>query len=311
MTKKFRSIVVAALYKFVTVEDVEATRIGLSEHCETAKVRGILLIAREGLNGTIAGTRQGIDRVVEAIRAMPGCDDLEYKESYADEMPFLRMKVRAKAEIVTMGFDDIDAGAEAGTYVTAKDWNDLMRDPDVVVVDTRNDYEVEIGTFPNALNPETKTFRDFPEWARHHLDKSSQWKIAMFCTGGIRCEKATAYLKAEGFKNVYHLKGGILQYLEDVPADESLWQGECFVFDQRVSVGQGLEPGPYQLCSICREPFLSGEDGGGYADRFCDACVVSCNDETFRRAQDRQKQVELARQRGGAHIGPAHRKREV
>ena len=308
-------IKVAAVYKFASVDDIGAIRAPLKSCCEDAEVKGILLIAHEGINGTIAGSRDGIDMVLSYIRAIPGFAELDVKTSYAEENPFLRIRVREKREIVTMGVDGVDPNKNVGTYVDPEGWNELISDPDVMVIDTRNDYEVEIGTFERALNPKTKTFREFPNWIREQLgDKSREAgrpKIAMFCTGGIRCEKATAFMREQGFDEVYHLKGGILKYLEKVPADESLWQGECFVFDRRVSVGHGLKPGPYKLCSVCREPVLSADNiGGGFAEQICEACITTAPESKKRRAKARQQQIKLAKQRGTTHLGPRNRQKK-
>ncbi len=300
-------IVVAALYKFVALTDFAAYREPLAAACEQAGVFGTLLLAPEGINGTIAGPRAGIDAALAHIRSLPGCADLDWKESYSSAMPFKRMKVRLKREIVSMGVEGIDPNRSVGTYVAPEDWNALISAPDVVVVDTRNDYEVAIGTFEGAVNPQTQSFREFPAWVERQLKRDNRPRIAMFCTGGIRCEKSTALLKQMGFDEVYHLKGGILKYLEEVPAETSKWQGECFVFDERVSVGHELKPGPYQLCSICRMPFVSGDAAGGYASRPCPACEASAGEEKKQAAHERQKQIELAEARGERHVGPTRR----
>ena len=293
---------VAALYRFAPLPDYEARRLPLAELCKAHGIRGTLLLASEGVNGTIAGSRDGLETDIEHLRSAPGFACLDVKWSLAPAMPFIRLKVRLKREIVTMGVEDIDPNEAVGTYIKPEDWNALISDPGVVVVDTRNDYEVAIGTFEGAVNPNTESFREFPRWADQHLEDGTR-RVAMFCTGGIRCEKATAYLKAKGFDEVYHLEGGILKYLETVDPSDTLWRGECFVFDQRVSVGHGLKPGPYQLCSVCREPFLSGEGAGGYARRFCDRCCQDASEATRRRAEDRNRQIDLAKSRGEAHLG--------
>lgn len=297
-------VAVAALYKFAAVTDLAERRQSLEAVCLQQGIAGTLILAPEGINGTIAGAQTALENVIGTIRDYPGFADLEVKWSTAPRMPFTRLKVRLKREIVTMGVPGVDPGKSVGTYVAPDEWNELITQPDVLLVDTRNDYEVAIGTFYGAINPRTSSFREFPKWASTHLDAEKGKKVAMFCTGGIRCEKATALLKAEGFGEVYHLKGGILKYLETVPAENSLWQGQCFVFDQRVSVGHGLEPGPYQLCSLCREPFLSGEGSGGYARRLCNSCSEAADHRRKRRAEDRVKQIDLARARGGKHLGP-------
>jgi UPF0176 protein len=233
--------IVAALYKFVHINDVAAVRAQLLDVCKAQNIKGTLLVAPEGLNGTIAGKRTEIDHVLSVLRALPECAELEHKESFAVTMPFKRLKVRLKREIVTMGVPDIDPVHRVGTYVEPQQWNALISDPDIVLIDTRNDFEVAYGTFDQAINPQTTSFRQFPLWFDAHAEEFKGKKIAMFCTGGIRCEKATAYAKSKGFEHVYHLKGGILKYLETMPQEASKWQGDCFVFDERVALGHGLE----------------------------------------------------------------------
>ncbi len=299
---------VAALYRFAPVADPAALRLHLLDLCGS-QVRGTLLVAHEGINGTIAGPQAAIARVIDGVRALPGFDRLELKYSTASAMPFHRMKVRVKAEIVTMGQPDIDPVEGVGTYVSPQDWNALIADPDTVVIDTRNDYEGEIGAFEGAVQPNTRTFREFADWFRTEgralLDRPTPPKVAMYCTGGIRCEKATAFLKAEGVRDVHHLEGGILKYLETVPEPESLWRGECFVFDERVAVGHGLVEGEYSLCRACRMP-VSPE--GRLSTRYvegvaCDRCWDD-RDATQREGYaERHKQVEIARARGVAHVG--------
>ncbi len=299
---------VAALYKFVTLDDFEAMQQPLLQHCRDAGVMGTLLLAREGINGTIAGSVQGIADVLAYLRTDPRLADLPHKESWADSMPFLRMKVRLKKEIVTMGVPSIDPNHIVGTYVDPADWNALISDPDVVVVDTRNDYEVEIGTFKGAIDPNITTFREFPDWVRENglLDDKKK-KVAMFCTGGIRCEKSTAFMREQGVEEVYHLNGGILKYLEEIPKDESLWDGECFVFDERVSVGHGLEPGPYDSCHACRHAVDADDKASPlYIEGVsCPKCHASLSPERKARFVERQKQIELAKNRGEAHLGEA------
>lgn len=249
------TIRVTALYKFTPFDDPATIKARLDEACAAAGIKGSLLVAREGINGTIAGSPAAIEAALDAIRALPGCGDLAFKDSHADAMPFGKMKVRLKREIVTMGQPDIDPLQGVGHYVAAKDWNALISDPGTVVIDTRNDYEVGIGTFRGAIDPKTESFRQFPDWFREHRkDLEKAPKVAMFCTGGIRCEKATAFLKAEGIEEVYHLEGGILKYLETVAQEESLWEGECFVFDERVAVGHGLALGTHVQCKPCGRP---------------------------------------------------------
>ena len=296
--------VVAALYKFVALPDYVALRDALYQHLVLNKVKGTLLLAEEGINGTICGTREGIDAVRQWLDADGRFGGLSYKESFADEPAFYRTKVKLKTEIVTMGVPGVNPQHIVGTYVKGDDWNRLIEDPDTILIDTRNDYEVAIGTFKNAVNPNTTSFREFPQWAADNLDKAKHKKVAMFCTGGIRCEKSTAYLKEQGFDEVYHLDGGILKYLEEIPEDNSLWQGECFVFDQRVAVKHGLEQGSYDQCYACRMP-LSQADM--QSDKYikgmsCPHCHDQLSDEQKASFAERQKQIELAKQRGEQHI---------
>jgi UPF0176 protein len=300
-----KPIVVAALYKFVTLEDFHELREPLLDACLAAGTRGTLLLAREGINGTIAGDRQGIDRVLAYLRSDPRLADLEHKESQDDHMPFYRMKVKLKKEIVTLGVEGIDPNARVGTYVHPRDWNALVMDPQVLLIDTRNDYECDIGSFRGALDPRTVNFREFPEFVRANLDPGVHKKVAMFCTGGIRCEKASAFMLNEGFEEVYHLQGGILKYLEEVPPEESIWEGECFVFDNRVSVDHQLEKGRYDQCHGCRHP-ITDEDkqSGRYeAGVCCPHCFDTLTADQRLRFRERQKQVELAALRGEPHVG--------
>jgi UPF0176 protein len=300
---------VVALYRFTPFEDIEALRGPLALACCSQSVKGTLLLAHEGINGTIAGSDDAIDHVLAHIRALPGCIDLDVKESRAQTMPFHRMKVRIKREIVTMGEPDIDPLSDAGHYVEPEDWNALIARPDTILIDTRNDYEVAVGSFAGAIDPQTKTFRDFPAWFRENRDRLLEGahppKIAMFCTGGIRCEKATAFLKAEGLEEVYHLKGGILKYLETIPREQSLWEGECFVFDQRVTVAHGLEIGSHELCHACRRP-IRAEDRASplYAPGIsCPACHADRTDRQRAGYAERERQTRLAEARGDRHIG--------
>ena len=298
-------VVVAALYRLVGLPGYAALREPLLDQLKRHHVRGTLLLADEGLNGTIAGSRLGIDTVLAYLRSQPGLDALTHKESYCDEMPFRRTKVKLKKEIVTMGVEGIDPEHAAGTYVSPEDWNALIADPDVTLVDTRNDYEVELGTFEGAVDPNTASFREFPEYAQQRLTPGKTKKVAMFCTGGIRCEKATAYVKQLGFEEVYHLQGGILKYLEDIPEAQSKWQGECFVFDDRVSVGHGLVPGPYALCYACRMPISDDDMQSEHYIKgiSCPRCYDQVDVGRRERFEQRQKQVELAAKRGETHIG--------
>ena len=302
---------VAALYRFARLDNYRDLREPLEQLCNQHGVRGTLLLAHEGINGTIAGTPEGIDAVLAAIRALPDCADVDVKLSTASTMPFHRMKVRLKREIVTMGQPDIDPRSVVGTYVEPQDWNALISDPDTIVIDTRNDYEVEVGTFARAINPHTVSFREFPDWFRRERERllgtGKPPKVAMFCTGGIRCEKSTAFLKQEGVEDVFHLKGGILKYLEVMPLEQSLWQGECFVFDQRVTVGHGLVEGDCTLCHACRRP-LKPEDRQSplYEEGVsCAACHDEWTEEQRASYRERHRQELLAQRRGAAHVGAA------
>lgn len=297
--------IVAALYHFTRFADPASLRDPLLDLCRKNNIGGTLLLAHEGVNGTIAGTRSGIDAVLTHLRALPGCADLEHKESLSDTPPFNRMKVRLKREIVTMGQPDVDPLAGTGHYVDPADWNALITSPDVAVIDTRNDYEVGIGTFEGAIDPETKSFGEFPAWWEENKDRFHNKKIAMFCTGGIRCEKSTNFLIGQGVEDVYHLKGGILKYLEEVPQEESTWDGECFVFDARVSVGHGLEEGPHMLCYACRRPILPADrDRPEYEEGVsCHQCADEKTEADKERFRERQKQVALAKKRGEKHMG--------
>jgi len=300
-------VVVSALYRFARFPDYESFREPLLNLMLEQGVRGTLLLAAEGINGTIAGSREGIDSVVGWLRQDDRFAQLETKESHVDENPFYRSKVKLKKEIVTMGVEDIDPNKIVGTYVDAAEWNDLISDPDVLLLDTRNKYEVEIGTFEGALNPETDSFREFPEYVKQNLDPQKNRKVAMFCTGGIRCEKSTAYLKQQGFEEVYHLKGGILKYLEEVPESETRWRGECFVFDNRVTVNHQLEQGQYDQCHACRMPITEADKQNEHYKQgvSCHHCYDKHSAEQVKRYAERERQMELARQRGEAHIGDA------
>ncbi len=296
---------VAALYRFARFPDPNALRTSLLDLCAANGVKGTLLLAREGINGTIAGPDDGIAAVIAHIRTLPDCADIAVKHSHAATMPFHRLKVRVKREIVTMGEPDIDPLSGVGTYVAPADWNALIDDPGTVVIDTRNAYEVKIGSFARAIDPQTESFGDFPVWARANRAALEGKKVAMFCTGGIRCEKSTAFLKAEGLNDVFHLEGGILKYLEEVPEAESRWHGECFVFDERVAVGHGLAPGTHELCRGCRMP-VSPTDRA--SPRFeegvaCPACHATQNAAKRASAAERHRQEHLASIRGEAHVG--------
>ena len=296
---------VAALYKFTSFDAPEALCQPLAEVAQGVDVKGTLILAREGINGTIAGKDPAIDTVLGHIRSLPGCADIDWKKSVATEQPFMRLKVRVKKEIVTMGQPDVHPASRAGTYVAPADWNSVITDSDTVVIDTRNDYEVAIGTFKGAINPRTDSFRDFPSWWEQNADKYRDKKVAMFCTGGIRCEKSTNYLLGQGVREVVHLKGGILKYLETIPEPQSLWQGACFVFDGRVSVTHGLNEGPHAQCYACRRP-LAPEDlrhpeyEAGVA---CHQCRDEFSDSDRERFRERQRQMALAKARGTRHLG--------
>ena len=298
---------VAALYCFAPFDDHASLQAPLQAVCEKAETCGTILLAPEGINGTIAGTPESVAEVLDHIRTLPGCSAFDVKYSHADERPFNRMKVRLKREIVTMGEPGIDPLASVGRYVDPQDWNALISDPDTIVIDTRNDYEVAIGSFKGAVDPKTPSFRDFPAWFREHRADllEGKKKVAMFCTGGIRCEKSTSFLRSEGVEDVFHLRGGILKYLETVPQDQSLYDGECFVFDQRVSVKHGLELGSYGQCFACRMPLSQAEMASpDYAPGIsCPHCIDSRNEAQRARYAERQRQQQLAKQRGDNHVG--------
>ena len=297
----------AALYKFVDLPDHDALREPLQACCEAHAVKGTLLLAREGINGTIAGPEAGVRAVLAHLRADPRLASLQHKEAWADKPPFSRMKVRLKKEIVTLRVPGLDPNQTVGQYVKPQDWNALLADPDVLVIDTRNDYEVAIGTFKGAVNPDIKTFTQLPAWldAQPALQGTKKPKVAMFCTGGIRCEKSTALMKMRGFDEVYHLEGGILKYLEEVPPEQSTWEGECFVFDERVSVGHGLQPGPHELCRSCRWPLSAADKASPHYVKgvSCAHCHDQRTPEQKAQLAERQRQVELAEARGEVHVG--------
>ncbi|CDZ47327.1 rhodanese-related sulfurtransferase [Neorhizobium galegae] len=296
---------VAALYHFARFDRYESFREPLQAFCDENGIKGTLLIAREGINGTVAGSDAAISGLLAYLRAQPELASLEHKESRASKMPFLRMKVRPKKEIVTMGVEDIDPKRIVGTYVEPKDWNALISDPETIVIDTRNDYETAIGIFKGAVDPQTKTFREFPDWVKNNPGLHNKPKIAMYCTGGIRCEKATAFMKEQGFDEVFHLKGGILKYLEEVPAEESLWEGACFVFDERVSVEHGLKEGNHKLCHACRSPITAEEVSSPHYEEgvSCSTCYPTRTEDDRDRYRQRQLQIALAKKRGVRHIG--------
>jgi len=296
---------ICALYKFTRLDDFETIQLPLKGFLDSLSVKGTLLLAREGINGTISGNQASLEKVLEYLQSDSRFLGLEYKFSYSKKTPFKRLKVKLKKEIVTMGLTEIDPTHSVGTYVKPKDWNKLINDPDVVLIDTRNNYEYEIGSFKGAVNPETETFREFPSFTKNSLEKYRNKKIAMFCTGGIRCEKSTAYLKSQGYKDVFHLQGGILKYLEEVNEDESLWEGECFVFDDRVAVKHNLEQGQYDQCHACRFPITKEDTMHPHYEKgaSCPRCFGTKNSNQMSRYREREKQVQLAKKRGEEHIG--------
>ncbi len=297
--------VVTALYKFVNLENFKEIRQPLLDFMTANKIKGTLLLAKEGINGTVAGSQKSIENLWDWLEKQPGLENINHKESFTNEMPFYRTKVKLKKEIVTLGVEGTNPLKTAGTYVKPKDWNSLISDPDTILVDTRNDYEIAIGTFQNAIDPETKTFREFPKWAEKNLKDKKDKKVAMFCTGGIRCEKSTAYLKDQGFDEVYHLEGGILKYLEEIPKTESMWQGDCFVFDNRVAVNHDLQRADYEQCFACRLP-ITAEDMQSHKYMqgiSCPHCFDNLTDVQKQRFTEREKQLRIAKERGECHIG--------
>ena len=305
MTESPAAHVVCALYKFVTLEDHESLRQPYLDKLNALGIRGTLLLAHEGINGTIAGNRESIDEFLAWLNEDPRLAGIDYKLSSHSEAPFHRTKVKLKKEIVTMGVSGIDPNEIVGTYVAPRDWNALIQDPGTLLIDTRNDYEFEIGTFTNAVNPHTETFREFPDYVQQNLDPKQHKKVAMFCTGGIRCEKASAYMKKQGFEEVYHLKGGILKYLEEVPQEDTQWTGECFVFDDRVAVGHDLQKGRYDQCHACRYPITEEQKQSPHyiPGVSCPRCYDTLTEQQKQRFAEREKQVQLAKQRGESHIG--------
>lgn len=299
------SFLTAAFYKFVELADFAQVKAPLLWICEERGIKGTILLAAEGINGTIAGAPENVYAVLAFLRRDARLADLEHKESAAAKMPFYRMKVRLKREIVTMGVPGVNPAQRAGTYVKPDEWNRLLDDPEVVVVDVRNDYEVALGTFAGALNPQMKSFRELPQWVRQQASLRDRPKVAMFCTGGIRCEKSTAFLRSEGFEEVYHLQGGILKYLETMPQSASRWEGECFVFDERVAVGHGLKPGEHELCRSCRTPVGEQEKSSPLFVQgvSCPACHDQKTAAKKAGLRERQRQIELANQRNQQHIG--------
>ena len=300
-----QKLTVAAFYRFTALPDFESRQAPLLKAAQDADVLGTILLAGEGINGTIAGPQAGVDAVLSRLKSFPGCAGLEAKTSHTEENPFYRMKVRLKKEIVALGVDGLAPEKSRERYVEPQDWNAVISDPGTLVIDTRNDYEVAIGGFEGAVNPETASFREFPDWFRRFRKTHDVTRVAMYCTGGIRCEKSVAFLRNEGVEDVSHLKGGILNYLEKTPKQESLWRGECFVFDQRVSVDHDLAPGSYDMCHACRRP-ITEEDKASplYQEGVsCPVCHSAHSGRQKRAFAERQRQVELAGARGEAHIG--------
>ena len=311
MTNK-NEILVAALYKFVEIDDPLSLQSNLYEICEKNNIMGTILIANEGINGTISGKTNKINQTISLLKSDKRFTNIEIKYSSTDKQPFHRMKVRLKKEIVTIGLPEINPNNKVGTYVKPDDWNDLISDPNVVVIDTRNKYETKIGSFKNALDPETSSFREFPDWVKKFKSskENANKKIAMFCTGGIRCEKASSLMKEEGFEDVYHLQGGILKYLETIDKENSLWNGECFVFDQRVCLTDELEVGSYKMCFACRMPITEEEmQNEKYIEGIsCIYCYDKTTKEKKERFGSRQKQILLAKERGEKHLGGNQKK---
>ena len=298
---------VAAFYHFGSLPHYRDLQAPLRDTCARLGVRGIALLAAEGVNGTMAGTRAAMEEVLETLRRLTGFNTIDHKWSQAREMPFLRLKVRLKKEIVTLGVDGVDPNKRVGTYVAPENWNAVISDPEVIVIDTRNHEEVRIGTFSGAVDPLTRSFSEFPDYVKNNLDPAKHKKVAMFCTGGIRCEKASSYMLQEGFSEVFHLKGGILNYLEKIPASESLWQGECFVFDRRIALGHGLvEAADLVLCGGCRAPLSDSERlSADYEEGVCcPYCVPLMTAERKQSARERHRQMRLAEARGVTHLGP-------
>lgn len=300
---------VCALYKFVALDNYKEMREPLRALMESLQIKGTILLANEGINGTVSGPEESVKFLLAYFNKDARIAPISHKESWHEEQPFYRTKVKLKKEIVTMGVAHIDPRKTAGTYVKPQDWNQLISDPEVTVIDTRNDYEIQIGSFKDAINPHTESFREFPEYVAKTLDPAKHKKVAMFCTGGIRCEKSTAYLKQQGFDEVYHLQGGILQYLEDVPEEQSLWQGDCFVFDNRVAVNHQLQKSDYDQCYGCRLPLTEAEKQTPMyeAGVSCPKCYGSHSEEQLARFREREKQVNLAKQRQQEHVGTGAR----
>ncbi|MEP4891784.1 MAG: rhodanese-related sulfurtransferase [Aliiglaciecola sp.] len=302
--------IVCAMYKFVALENYKEMRQPLLDVLENHNIKGTLLLASEGINGTVSGTREAIDSLVAYLNSDPRINPISCKESLDDVQPFYRTKVKLKKEIVTMGVEGIDPQKTVGTYVKPADWNELISDPEVLLIDTRNDYEIEIGTFENAVNPKTDSFREFPQYVAENLDPKKHKKVAMFCTGGIRCEKSTAFMKEQGFDEVYHLEGGILKYLEEVPEQNTMWKGDCFVFDNRVAVDHKLQKSHYEACYACRLPITEEDKQTPEYEPgvSCPKCFGKHSEEQIARFREREKQVNLAKERNEEHVGSEARK---
>lgn len=286
------SSTVATFYKFVALPDYAALQHPIKAACKAEGIKGTILLAEEGINGTVAGARSSIDAILSYIKSDSRLRDIDVKESLASEPPFEKLKVRLKKEIVTIGLPEVSPTQQVGTYVPATEWNQIISDPEVTVIDTRNDYEVGMGSFVRAQNPKTETFNEFPDYVKENLDPDKNKKVAMFCTGGIRCEKASSYLLSQGFEEVYHLKGGILKYLEEVPEEKSLWEGECFVFDERVAIKHGLEKGSYGMCYACGHPVSAVEMASDEyeSEVSCPHCIGELTEERCDRLRERKRQ---------------------
>lgn len=304
------NITICALYKFCHMTNINDLKVKLRHICEQANISGTLLLAEEGINGTISGSSNGIRHVINFLHTQQNLNPIEYKLSYAKTTPFHRLKVKIKSEICTMNEPDVKPSLKTGTYVNPEEWNELIAQEDVMLIDTRNDYESDVGTFENAITPNTTNFRDFSEWSKKNLDPKKHKKVAMFCTGGIRCEKSTAHLLNEGFENVYHLKGGILNYFEKIKHNNSKFNGECFVFDNRVTVNHQLEPGSYDICHACRHPLTKEEMNAPeyIKDLSCPYCHNKQTEVQKERFAERKKQCKLAKERGEKHIGAIYDK---
>ncbi len=306
-----KDITIISLYKFVSIADTETFRKDLLAECKRLGIKGTFIIAAEGINGTVAGTNENIESVITFLKKDKRFEDIECKYSYDKKIPFYRMKVKIKDELIPIGVDGVDPREIVGTYVNPGEWNELVEDPDVLLIDVRNQYEIEVGSFQGAVNPETDNFRYFPEFVEKNLDPDKNQKVAMFCTGGIRCEKASSYMLSKGFKEVFHLKGGILKYLEDMPKENSLWDGECFVFDNRTSVDHDLENGVHDLCHNCRFPVSPADMESEYFEKgvSCPRCHDSITPERRTSLEERNRQIRLAKERNQSHLGVNQRRK--